>query len=268
MLTLKRIDVLSAAKIYALLMLIFGIVLSIFIGIANGALIALGHGGVSMFMGFGLGFIAFLGLLPILMLVAGFVLTAIDAWLYNVIAGRVGGIKIDLTESRLRRIDLMSLAKIYAVGGIIVGVIAGVVFTVFGIASGSALSIFLGVASIFIFGAAGFIIGALFTILYNFLAAHIGGVMLYIEGNELKSIGIMSYAKIEGIIGLVVGFIEGFIYTVINEYTPYAASAFGPFAIVIYPLIGLVGGFLGSLFIAFLYNWLSRSIGGIKFVLS
>jgi hypothetical protein len=92
---LKRLGPLSCAKItgtlYAILGLVFGAIFS---------MVSLASGLGSNTSG-GMGFGALMGVgaivaLPILYGGMGFVMTLIGAWLYNILAGFVGGIEMDL----------------------------------------------------------------------------------------------------------------------------------------------------------------------------
>jgi len=92
---LKKIGVLSLAKMLALLGLVWGIVS----GIVRGALVELyapimgpvGRWGFSA-----LGGVAVFVLMVILGIVGGFILGAVIAFLYNAFAGWIGGVEIDL----------------------------------------------------------------------------------------------------------------------------------------------------------------------------
>ncbi len=92
---IRRIGPMSCAKItgalYALLGFVFGTIFSL-VSLAGGlASNASGGAGLGAAMGVG-AIIAF----PILYGGIGFVSTLIGAWLYNVVAGMVGGVEVDL----------------------------------------------------------------------------------------------------------------------------------------------------------------------------
>jgi transmembrane protein DUF3566 len=92
---IKRIGPLSVAKLtgmlYAILGLIFGGIFSL-IALAGGlASNTDGGAGIGAILGVG-AVIAF----PILYGLIGFVATLIGAWLYNVAAGVVGGVEVDI----------------------------------------------------------------------------------------------------------------------------------------------------------------------------
>jgi hypothetical protein len=97
-LRIRRFGVLSAGKIYGalcgLMGLIFGAFMSLFSVIGAGFAGASGAGD-DAFLGmlFGVGAII---ILPIFYGVLGFVMGLISALLYNLIAGMVGGLEIDL----------------------------------------------------------------------------------------------------------------------------------------------------------------------------
>jgi hypothetical protein len=101
--TIKHIGPLSCAKIagviYACLGLIVGALISVFaaIGFAfGGAQPGLGERSVSPLIGtvVGIGAVIFL---PIFYGAIGFVFALLGAWLYNMVASKVGGIEIDIS---------------------------------------------------------------------------------------------------------------------------------------------------------------------------
>ncbi|HKC09875.1 MAG TPA: hypothetical protein VKJ67_23570 [Methylomirabilota bacterium] len=84
---LHRIGPLSAAKVVAVLYAIFGLVVGALFSIAalfraDGAYAPWGVAAVVIF--------------PVLYGVLGFLVTLLTTWLYNVVAGAVGGIELDL----------------------------------------------------------------------------------------------------------------------------------------------------------------------------
>lgn len=102
MATLKRVGVLSVAKLYAVLMAAFGLLLGIFYAIIGAAFGALaGSAGLStglpagLGVGFGLLAIIFL---PIMYGFIGFISGAIGALLYNLIAKLIGGIEMEFEQ--------------------------------------------------------------------------------------------------------------------------------------------------------------------------
>jgi hypothetical protein len=92
---INRIGPLSAAKIAGTLYAVIGLIIGAFISLAAmaGALGSDDAGGAAMGALFGVGAIV---LLPIVYGCLGFVSMAIMAWLYNVLAGAVGGVEVDI----------------------------------------------------------------------------------------------------------------------------------------------------------------------------
>ncbi|MBI2579637.1 MAG: hypothetical protein HYW27_01925 [Candidatus Aenigmarchaeota archaeon] len=82
----------------------------------------------------------------------------------------------------MTRIGVMSTAKIYAVIMFIAGLVLGIVTIFFssllypGIPYGAGIIIALMMP--FIYGALGFVMGAVSAVIYNFLAKYIGGIEL------------------------------------------------------------------------------------------
>ncbi len=97
----RRMGVFSVAKIMGLLHAIMGFIFGIFMSLFSLAMssFARGMGEESAAFGalFGVGAVIFL---PIFYGVLGFLGGAVMTWLYNLIAGWVGGIEIDLEEHR------------------------------------------------------------------------------------------------------------------------------------------------------------------------
>ena len=100
---IKRVGVLSAAKLLGLLYagigLIVGLLFALFSVLGGGAMMAAGGGeeaamGGGAMMGMGIGFAIFA---PICSGFLGFLGGALSAWLYNIAAGFAGGIEIDVS---------------------------------------------------------------------------------------------------------------------------------------------------------------------------
>ncbi|MEK6974075.1 MAG: hypothetical protein AABW41_02460 [Nanoarchaeota archaeon] len=88
----------------------------------------------------------------------------------------------------------------------------------------------------------------------------------------IEKIGVMSLAKIQALIGLIIGFLYGILLFIVEKIDPSAFAQentasqipLGTMALFLGPVGGLVYGFLGGLLIAYLYNLLAKLIGGIK----
>jgi hypothetical protein len=99
--TIRRFGVISLAKMYGLLMFIFGLIIGIIYGliiIGFGATIAAAGGGDAAMGGVGSAAvgIGFMIGIPILYGILGFVMGAIGALIYNALSGIIGGVKFDL----------------------------------------------------------------------------------------------------------------------------------------------------------------------------
>jgi len=100
--TIRRFGVISVAKMYSLLLFIFGLIFGVIYGLIlivfGAAISALGPGrdatagGVSTVV---MGIAMMIGV-PIFYAVLGFVVGAIGALIYNAVAGIIGGIKFEL----------------------------------------------------------------------------------------------------------------------------------------------------------------------------
>lgn len=83
---ITEIDVLSAAKIQALIMLVIGFFMGLFTLIVSLIQVSVGFWDV----------LATILLVPIIYGVIGFIGGALGSWLYNKFSSRIGGIKISL----------------------------------------------------------------------------------------------------------------------------------------------------------------------------
>jgi hypothetical protein len=90
---IKRIGVLSAAKLYAAISFAMGLIVGVFFALASVIGMSMGARDESLFgMMFGVGAVVFL---PIFYGLMGFVFGAIGAALYNLFAGMVGGLEVE-----------------------------------------------------------------------------------------------------------------------------------------------------------------------------
>lgn len=98
-LTIKRVGVLSVAKIYAAIFVVYGLivgVINLFFVMIFGAFlgsISSDAGGSVILMGFVMMFVY-----PILFAIFGFIGGAISALIYNVAAGMAGGIELEVED--------------------------------------------------------------------------------------------------------------------------------------------------------------------------
>ena len=94
MVELKRIGVMSMAKLEAVIMAAVGLLMGLFVAFF-GALGAMMPGSEAGFLGMGLGLFAVIAL-PIAYAIFGFIGGAIGAAVYNVFAGLIGGVRLEL----------------------------------------------------------------------------------------------------------------------------------------------------------------------------
>jgi hypothetical protein len=100
--TIRRFGVLSVAKMYGLLMFIFGLIIGVLYGlffiIFGAAMSAMGTGGDATAGGASsvvIGIVMMIAI-PIMYGFLGFVMGAIGALVYNALSGIIGGVKFDL----------------------------------------------------------------------------------------------------------------------------------------------------------------------------
>ncbi|PRX34772.1 hypothetical protein BX659_10287 [Orenia metallireducens] len=178
MVELKKVDALSAAKVYVLTImpfLLLGFLLNLTVVLAGGDVTEL-----------------FLGLVQI---VFAFIGTFIGAKIYNFLAARVGGLKAEvvsleskLSEGRKERMievksfDIKSIVKIYGAIAAAISLIFAIFALIFGILAGEMSLVSLAIVSPIIYIVLGIIFSALMGWIYNFVAAKLGGVKVELEG--------------------------------------------------------------------------------------
>ena len=98
---LRRIDPLSAAKMYAVISAVVLFVFALPMGCITSMVGSLGseYGDAGGF-GAGLGFFMLI-LYPILGLIVGFISGFLMAWVYNLVADRIGGVELEFDQGYL-----------------------------------------------------------------------------------------------------------------------------------------------------------------------
>lgn len=86
---------------------------------------------------------------------------------------------------------------------------------------------------------------------------------------EIKSIDIMSWAKIHALFGIVFGLFYGIMFAVMGAAVGASrgmpgVEAFGVLSIVIFPIIFAICGFIGGAIMALLYNLFAGKLGGVQ----
>ncbi|WP_321505402.1 hypothetical protein [uncultured Methanoregula sp.] len=89
----------------------------------------------------------------------------------------------------------------------------------------------------------------------------------------IKSIDIMSWAKIEALFGIVFGLVYGVLFALMGIAIGYGKGmpgleAFGVMTIIIFPIVFAIMGFICGAIMAFLYNFFASKIGGIQIELA
>lgn len=92
---MKVIGVLSSSKLLAFLMAVVGLIAGILYSFGGAIYDVLTTGSVNL--GTALAFLALIGM-PIIFAIPGFIVGAIGAFLYNLVAGWVGGIEMDFDQ--------------------------------------------------------------------------------------------------------------------------------------------------------------------------
>jgi len=97
---IRKIGILSLAKIFGLIMAVIGLVLGIFVGFAMFFIASfLGtENNFSPYFGTSLGISGFL-IMPLVFGLLGFLFGTLTAFIYNVLASWIGGVKIELSEN-------------------------------------------------------------------------------------------------------------------------------------------------------------------------
>ena len=124
--------------------------------------------------------------LPILVFIFGFIGHALTAFFYNVIIPRVGGIRLELVPSgavhSITSIPVvpaaLATASVALIWGIIEGIFRLISMTAMGNAAGGVLDLIGYIIAYFVLT---FIMVAIGTIVYNYLASRIGGIQLGLE---------------------------------------------------------------------------------------
>jgi hypothetical protein len=96
---IKKIGILSLAKVYGLSFAALGLIIGILVALASAVIgtVASSFGGLSPFMGAGIGFLGLI-VFPLLYGGFGFLMGALSAVIYNLIAQWVGGIEVEVKD--------------------------------------------------------------------------------------------------------------------------------------------------------------------------
>ncbi len=277
---LDKIGEISFARIGSF----FGVFAGIIIGLVFALLLLLrGHSGL-------VAFVAFLGGIA-LMVVAGGIYGLVTAWLYNIAAKNVGGVKLGISKSGTKKnqmaainsIDMMSYAKVASIIAMILVLIIAVIFilvnsAVHVVPVGILVACGIALVAIIVIGIAGFIGGALTAIFYNFAVEKMGPVKLNLQdmkgaGNKnFASIDYMSYAKVYVVIVAIWSIIDAFVRIAVvaglgSSFTnSYLGTGIG-FSIIgaVFGVVfSVIIGFICALLVGIIYNAGARRLGGVE----
>ncbi len=284
---LKRVDILTVAKMFAVLSFIAGIVVAIFAvaaisllpSTALSSLNTVSQSSQSHLILFfsKLGDILLI-VIPVLAVVFGFIIGALEAWLYNLIAERAGGAKLVLSNGVVQSFDPVSTAKIVAlIAGVVsfVSIIIIALFTAFTSSGVSAiLAVGLGIFGTVFVMIIEFIVIIVVVFVYNYVARKIGGIRVDIKSNVLRSVEPARFAKIYAIFTAILGLFYGILFTFIFSVAAVTGmhmqvlGVLGALSIIIFPILGFIFGFIYAAIYAIVYNWIAEKIGGIKLYIS
>jgi hypothetical protein len=109
---------------------------------------------------------------------------------------------------RLRSVDVMSCAKVYAILHMAIGILVGLFLVLIGLAGfavapgqrkfGMLGMIVVAALSPFVYGIVGFVVGAIGALLYNWIASAVGGIRMELEAVPAPSIAIQQQPTAPG----------------------------------------------------------------------
>jgi membrane-anchored protein YejM (alkaline phosphatase superfamily) len=85
----------------------------------------------------------------------------------------------------------------------------------------------------------------------------------------IKSIDIISWAKIHALFGIVFGLVYGVLFAIMGTaigaiYSMPGATTFGLLSIIVFPIIFGIMAFICGAILAFIYNIFASKVGGIE----
>ncbi len=88
---------------------------------------------------------------------------------------------------------------------------------------------------------------------------------------ELKKIDVLSFAVVLGLVAAVFGLVMGILIAIFGSgfgglmgMSGVVAGAFGAAAIVLFPIVGFIEGFIGGAIFAIVYNFVASHYRGIR----
>ncbi|MGZ7095964.1 MAG: hypothetical protein ACXVH2_06345 [Methanobacterium sp.] len=179
---IREIPVVPFALITAAVAAVIAFIFALIYGPYTGALLSIN----SALTGF-LTAIGIIILTPIAAFIGVFIVMALSAIFYNVLAPKIGGIKLNFANVQdtlfsLDSIEIVPFALITAAVAAVWGLILGILYLIIFLIAGSALAAIIGlIATPIVVFIISFIVYAITVFLYNLLAPRIGGIKLNLE---------------------------------------------------------------------------------------
>lgn len=280
---------LMTSSIQALMALIFAVMFVITLGIISTSIPQSGQLGVVTSIG-----LAIIVIYPVGTFLLGVMVSFLTALFYNILAPRVGGVKLGFEGNEIISIPVVPFslitAFIEAIWAFIIGLLiaavlvplAGMIGTMAPLVANETVT--SGVtASLGVFGAFGalflivglpiivFVVGfighALFAVFYNFLIPRIGGIKLELTPkigsmNEIKSIPVVATTLALTMVFTIFGLIQGILNLVSMSMTGNVTG--GVISLVATTVMFFVVYFIVVGIFTLLYNFLVPKIGGIE----
>jgi len=199
-----------------------------------------------------------------------FVCGAVEAFLYNVIAGAVGAVRIVLRKDVVEKVDPLSYTKVsfvfsFIVYGLLALCVSSALLAAVGVSSTTSSLTLPLAAAVFVFALVvyGLFIPYVWARVYNWLSGRMGGIGIEIKKGSVQRIDVWSYVKMVLVLSVIVFIIERAIGSVvalalgIQQVSPLLVTAAGFVAVV-------VAGLVLNALLAWFYNLIARRFGGCE----
>ena len=280
---------LMTSSIQALMAIIFAIIFVITLGIISTSIPQSGQLGLITSIG-----LAIIVIYPVGTFLLGVMVSFLTALFYNILAPRVGGVKLGFEGNELRSIPAVPFslitAFIEAIWAFIIGLLIAAVLVPLAGMVGTMAPLFANetvtsgvTASLRVFGAFGslflivglpiivfvlaFIGHALFAVFYNFLIPRIGGIKLELAPkidsmSEIKSIAVIPTSIALAAVFTIFGLIQGILNLASMSMTGNVTG--GVISLVATTVMYFVMYFIVVGIFTLLYNFLVPKIGGVE----
>lgn len=279
---------LMTSSVQALMALIFAIIFVITLGIISTSLPQAGQLGVVTSLG-----LAIIVIYPVGTFLLGVMVSFLTALFYNVLAPRLGGVKLGFEGNEIRSIPVVPFSLItsvieaiwaFIIGLLIAAVLvplAGMLGTMVPLVANETVSAGVN-ASLGAFGAfgalflivglpiivflVGFVCHALFAVFYNFLIPRIGGIKLELAPkidslSEIKSVPTVAASLALAVVFTIFGLIQGILSLASMSMNGNVAG--GVISLVVTTVMYFLVYFIVVAIFTLLYNFLASRIGGV-----